>query len=429
MGKWTRGVSIIGASYTPFGNLLNTPALMGMTYRELLSWAAFEALENANITPKDVDSLLVANYQSETINTHATNAVAAEWLGLKQKPSLHFETACASGATGVRTAGSLIASGIDDIVLLVGVEIFNSMMDEETGIYRKQPAKRVSLDPVRWQDFVTYGFDQAYIHPFAFDLSAGMYVFPIEAYMQKYGLNFDQIEEAQSSAAISLRRNAARNPRAWFREEYSEIAKREGFSNALEYMKSDKNPFINWPARVSHMQVMADGAAALVLCPTEKAKQYTKTPVEVIGVGHGAGYSYNKDHLHLPTEMAAFDQAYKMADLNPKDIEYLGLHDCSVHQHFTVSEMAGYFEPGEAWKAIVEGRTAFDGDKPINTHGGCPSMGNVGPISGIAEIGEAVMQMRGECGDRQMKKPPKVAVCHALGAGPDYGVTVLKKED
>jgi acetyl-CoA C-acetyltransferase len=375
MGKWARGVSIIGAAYTPFGNVLETPAIKGMTYRELLSWAALEALESAGITPKDVDSLLVAHFQTEPVKTQSIHAVAAEWLGLKKKPSVKYETACVSGASGVRLASSLIASGIDDIVLL-----------------------------------------------------AGLSAFPILAYAKKHELTVDQVDEAQSAASISLRRNAARNPRAWYREEFAEIAKEAGFDNVMDYMKSTTyNPFVSWPVRAEHIYKCADGAAALVLCPAEDATKYTKTPVDVLGVGIAGGLPYYADPLNLPMEKAAFEQAYKMANLNPEEIEYLGLHDCMVHQHITVSEMAGYFAPGEAWRAIIEGRTAFDGDKPINTHGGTPSMGNTYDVSGIAEIGEAVLQMRGECDQRQIDPPPKVGVIHALGCGPTFGATVLRR--
>jgi len=429
MGKWARGVSIIGAAYTPFGNVLETPEIKGMTYRELLTWAVQEALESAGITPKDVDSLLVGHYQTETTKTQAINAVASDWLGMQKKPSYHYETACASGASGLRLAGSLIASGIDDIVVVSAVEILNSVIDEDLLEYRKQPGARVPIDPVDQFDFVLNGFDQAYQQPFALDLVGGLSAFPILAYSQKYDLTVDQVDEAQSAAAISLRRNAARNPRAWKREEYADIAKREGFSNAMDYMKSNKDPFVSWPVRANHLYVCADGAAALVLCPAEDAKKYTKTPVDLIGVGHAGGQPYFADPLNVTMEKAAFEQAYKMADLNPKDIDYFGLHDCMIHQHITESEMAGYFAPGEAWRAIIEGRTAFDGDKPINTHGGCPSMGNTYDASGIAEICEPVLQMRSECGERQMAHPPKVAVCHALGAGPNFGVTVLKRRN
>ena len=425
--KWSGAVSIIGAAYTPFGNVLETPAIKGMTYRELLSWAALEAMESARITPKDVDSLLVSNFSARSIQSGSIHAVAAEWLGLRSKPSVKFETACASGANGLRLGGSLIASGLDNIVLLVGVEVINSVIDDDVYKYRKQPAARKPIDPEVRVDFIRDGFDHAYIRPIAADVLAGLSGFHVLAYAKKHGLSIDQVDEAMCAAAINVRRNAARNPRALYRKEFKEIAQEAGYADVMEYMKSSNNPFVSWPVRVSGIYHNVDGAAALVVCPAEDAKKYTKTPVDVMGVGIAAGYPYEADPLNLVTEQSAFKQAYTMADLDPREIEYLALHDCFIHQHVTVSEVAGYFRPGEAWRAMIEGRTAFDGDKPINTHGGCSSMGNSYDVSGIAEIAETVLQMRGECGQRQMLIPPKCAVTHALGSGPTYGVTVLRR--
>jgi len=425
--QWSRGVSIIGAAYTPFGDVLETPAIKGMTYRELLSWASLEALESAGITAKDVDSLLVANFVAEGIKSESINAVAAEWLGLQNKPSVKFETACSSGANGLRLAGSLIASGLDDIVLVTGVEVTQSGIDDDLYKYRKQPAARIRIDPTLRVDFVRHGFDQAYFLPIAGDIAGGLTAFPMLAYAKKYGLSIDQVDEALCAAAISVRRNAARNPRAYVRKEYKDIAEEAGFSNVMDYMRSPKNPWVSWPIRASGCYLTVDGAAALVVCAAEDAKKYTKTPVDLVGVGTAAGLPYEADPLNIVSEQSSFKQAYAMADLNPQEIEYLAVHDCFIHQHITVSEMAGYFEPGEAWRAMIEGRTAFDGDKPINTHGGCSSMGNTFDASGIAEIAEAVLQMRGECGQRQIAVPPKCAVTHALGSGTNFGVTVLRR--
>jgi acetyl-CoA C-acetyltransferase len=426
--KWSRGVSIIGAAYTPFGNVLETPAIKGMTYRELISWAALEAMERAGITSKEVDSLLVAHYQTEPVITHCTHAVAAEWLGLKRKPSVTFETACASGISGVRLAGSLIASGIDDIVVVAAAEVLNSTIDEDLE-YRKQPAARIPLDFERQMEFVRRGFDQGYIHPIAADLVGGISVFPMLAYAKKYGLNIGQVDEAQCAASINLRRNAARNPRASQQKEFKDIAQEAGFSDVMSYMKSPYNPWLSWPVRTCHSYSPADGGAALVLCATEEAKKYTNKPIDLVGVGLAAGLFYEADPLNLTIEQSAFRQAYTMADLNPQEIDYLGLHDCFVHQHMTVSEMAGYFGPGESWQAIIEGRTAFDGDKPINTHGGCPSMGNAYDVSGIVEMAEATLQMMGKCDQRQIDSPPECSVVHALGSGPTFGVSVLRRRE
>jgi acetyl-CoA C-acetyltransferase len=109
-----------------------------------------------------------------------------------------------------------------------------------------------------------------------------------------------------------------------------------------------------------------------------------------------------------------------------REVEYMGIHDCNAQHYFTVTETAGYFRPGEGWKGVADGRTAHDGDRPVNTSGGRLALGH--PLGGAAgiEIAEAVSQMRGVCGARQMTTPPKQSVVQSFGAGFHVHVTVLK---
>ncbi len=152
-----------------------------MTNRELLSWAALDALKSAGITPKEVDTLLVSSFLPETLKSESIHAVAAEWLGLWNKPSVKFETACSSGASGLRLAGSLIASGLDDIALLAGAETVNSVLDEDLDKYRKQPAARLPIHPESRVDFLRGRFDNAYIRPIALDILAGLSIHNVPA--------------------------------------------------------------------------------------------------------------------------------------------------------------------------------------------------------------------------------------------------------
>jgi len=297
--------------------VLETPEIKGMTYWELLATAALGALENAGITPKDVDSLLVNQVQTQTVQTLTTNAVAAHWLGMTQKPSVRYETACSSGASGIRLAGSMIASGIDDIVLIVGAEILNSVGVEKENEFRKQPGIRQPIDRHYQSEIIMDCWDQAYIQPFT--LGGTGITSPLFPYAERYGVTFDQLDEARNAAAINLRRNAARNPKAMLRTEYKDIAKEAGFSDEREYLRSPQfNPFVNTITRISQFYVPADGASALVLCASEDAKKYTKTPVDVIGIGAASGSPYSADPYALPPETSAFDQAYKMANLDPQ---------------------------------------------------------------------------------------------------------------
>ena len=116
-----------------------------------------------------------------------------------------------------------------------------------------------------------------------------------------------------------------------------------------------------------------------------------------------------------------------MAGITGKNIDYLYVHDCMQVYQLILSETAGYFPKGQAWKAFIEDRTMFYADKPMNTSGGRHGKGHAFAASPGAETYEIVKQMRGEAGKRQCKKNIKLAVQHNHGYGMHSAVTVLKK--
>jgi acetyl-CoA C-acetyltransferase len=157
------------------------------------------------------------------------------------------------------------------------------------------------------------------------------------------------------------------------------------------------------------------------------AESFTDAPIDLIGFGTGVTIPYHEAEAVWEVEKEAFEQAYRMAGIVPyRDIDYMHVHDCMVNTHFATTETGGYFRPGEAWQAIIDGETAFDGDKPISTTGGRTSMGHAWSASAGAEIAEAVRQMRGECGERQIKPAPEVSVIHNIGHGIHINVSVLR---
>jgi acetyl-CoA C-acetyltransferase len=417
------------------GNVLDSPHLKGMTEKELLAWAVLEALNDAGIAPKDVDSHIVGNFMPETIKSKTIFATANEWLGLQKKSGYELDAACNLATQAIKLGGSLIASGMDEIVVSSGTSILCSIIDEDLPKFRKQPAARVPVPPELFGDYLLQGYDQAYVNPIVFDHSVHASAMPVIYYAQKYGLTIDQMDDALNSAAIAMRRGAVRHPKSllYKKDEYKDIAKKAGFTDLTKYMKSTRhNPYYCWPIRTSHCAQICDGAAAMVLCATENVKKYTtKPPIEVAGVGQAASMYYNPtpDLFDHPSDKAAFEQAYAMADLDPAQIDYLGIHDWSLHYHFLDPELAGYIPQGKAWKALIDGRTAFDGDRPIQTHGGECYFGNPFDPASIIDIAEAVQQMRGECGERQIYRPPKTAVVIGRGAGAGYGVSVLRRKE
>ncbi len=429
-GKWARGVSIIGGAYTPFGNVLEREELKNMTILDLAAWASLEALQDAGISPKEVDSLIVNHVASDIVKQVTTSAHVAAWLGLTDKTAFRMESACSSLESCLIAGGSMIASGMCDVALIVSPEIFLSTTDEKIGEYRKDPSKRVPLGSRDIIEVILTAYDQGYTNNLAFDPRSRSGGWPMTAYAKKYNVSIEDIEEALNIAAINMRHCAALNPRAMRRTEYEDIAREAGFDDAKEYLKSpEHNPYVSWPLRQLHSFTQADGAAAVVLCATEIAQQYVKVPIEVAGVAVSSGWWFYPDPFSIRQEKTTGNRAYQMADLNPSEIEYLTVHDTTVAQHLWIPETAGYIEPGNGWRAIIEGRTALGGDRPINLHGGMSSFGNASTGTNGAEIVECLQQMRNECGSRQIDPPPHVSVHWSWGGGPSVGVSVLRRSE
>jgi acetyl-CoA C-acetyltransferase len=343
--------------------------------------------------------------------------VVADWIGMRGKPGFHHETACSSTNVGLRHAVVTVASGLHDIVLSGGVETTNSRPVKGKPAHIREAVSQAEL----WYE-CNYGADQAYWYHTGIALGVDE---PSLFYAKKYGLTLKQMDETLAHAAINNRRNGVRNPLATFvHQEFPEEAREHGFNDVMEYMFSNFNPKLGLLMRPFYGPIVADGASALIVCPTEIARNFSDHPIEVIGIGSSTAVGY---HNSEDIEKEAFAQAYQMAKINPyRDIDYMHVHDCMINTHFTATELGGYFRPGEAWCAIQEGRTTYDGDKPLSTTGGRNSMGHAWCASAGAEIAEAVRQMRGLCNDRQIKPVPEVSVVHNLGHGLHCNVSVLR---
>ena len=118
-----------------------------------------------------------------------------------------------------------------------------------------------------------------------------------------------------------------------------------------------------------------------------------------------------------------------MTGIKPEEIDLFFANDFIITSHLISAEIAGYLPKGEGWKYIIDGRTAYDGDKPINTNGGRTSFGHAHAASGLADLYEAVLQMRGEAGEHQVKKLPKTTMLRGYGGGQNVAVSVIRTKD
>jgi len=167
-----------------------------------------------------------------------------------------------------------------------------------------------------------------------------------------------------------------------------------------------KSPMVASPLRVFDCAPSSDGAAAVVLCPLDQAKQYTDTPVEIVGSGQASdslALHHRKDICTMNATKAATQRALKMASLTVDDVDV-----AEVHDNFTISEILaiediGFFPKGEGGRATEEGRTSLDGDVAVNTSGGLKARGDPIGATGVAQAVEIVNQLRGAADKRQVK--------------------------
>jgi acetyl-CoA acetyltransferase len=311
-------------------------------------------------------------------------------------------------------------------VLVISGEILNSEM-------KFDPTAREPLSPVDVWAVTDYGGDQEYYYPNWYSVANIYGAFPILAYAKKYNVPMDKIEDSLMSITHHLRRCSALNPRAYMQETLESEAHSRGFKDVKEYWTSKYNPYMAYPIRVMNSLNIADGATAYVVTKSDIAKRHTDVPIDILGFDWrifsmtewygGSG----EDPSYWPAVREAFRNAYKMARIEPSDLDYLHIHDCMHSEYFTTAELSGYLRKGEAWRAYSENRIDFDGDKPLNCSGGRHGVGHAFAASGGADLYDIVKQMQGKAGRRQIKPEPETVAWHNTGYGQHCSVTVLRR--
>jgi acetyl-CoA acetyltransferase len=410
--KLGRGVALVGAGMSKFGvhQDLNTRDLLVEAFQEMR-----HSVPN-NFDPKDIEALYLGNAAAELWEAQAsTAAMMVSSLGLVPIPAMKIEDACASGGVALREGIIAIASGLYDMVLVGGTERMNTL-------------------PTDWNTMTLACFsDTIYEGAAGFSFPA-LYASMATAYMAKYGVVHDDLLKV----AIKNHQNGALNQKAHFQQTIKEImdariarAKQKNeilpiWTNEIDFLRDSRaNPIIAWPNTLYDCCPVSDGAACVLLVAEEIAKNFTDTPIHIIGTGQASGYDLNdRDTLtSIPATRFAARQAYDMANVTAQDIKIAEVHDC-----FTIAEIMaiadlGFFNEGkEAAAAAGEGKTSRNGIKPINTSGGLKCKGHPVGASGVAMAVELFEQMNGKAGNRQVNKDVNLALMHNVGA---HGTTVV----
>ena len=414
---------ITGVGCTKFGSVLETPEIKGLTFHELACEAAFEAMDEAGIDPKEIDAFYIGSMVSHISHLYSHHTQLADWLGLQLKPGLHFATACSTTNTGLGLAAMGVASGKFRNVLVLGCEILSSTATDD-------PLKREALDPSTLWYWTDFGVDQIYGYHHSYDIATAYGGLPTLGYAKKYKVPMEKMDDAMCAVHRAVRIHSARNKKAYVQTTLEQEAKKAGFKDIYAFWKSRKNPYLAWPTRVKSALNTVDGASAMIVSSKKEAKGYfKKDPISLEGF-HWSSSNYpwyGSDPTDWAIDNTAFSTALRMAKVKPKDIGYLDVHDCMQIYQLIQAETCGYFKKGEAWEAFLEGRTLYKGDKPMNTSGGRHGKGHAFAASAGASIYEAVKQMRGEAKGRQIPDEPEVSVVHNHGYGMHSAVSVLKR--
>ncbi|MBI5015909.1 MAG: thiolase domain-containing protein [Deltaproteobacteria bacterium] len=383
-----RSVSIIGVGTTNFG------VLEGTGIKEMASLACNRAIVDAGIDRKQVQSFYLGNYIGGILVGQETLApVVACELGLQKTTACtKVEGACCSSGIALRQAYLLIAAGVYDFVLVGGVE---KMSSASTAKNTEALAAGMDKDKEGYTGLTFPGY---------FGLVA-------QRHMHEFGTTIEQI----GMVSVKNRQNAVRNPRARFRKE-----------TTLEAVLASR--LITDPLKLMDCCPIADGAAAAVLCPTEMAREFSPSPIEVLGSGHGLGQStsYAMDGPSCTCTVYAAREAFARAGIAPSDVDVAEVHDCFTIAEIVDTEDIGFFERGRGGPAVEEGLTRVDGRIPINPSGGLLSKGHPVGATGLGQIYELVKQLRGE--HENQVKDAEIGLAMNLGAsGLVSTVTILRR--
>ena len=375
-----RKVAIVGTGHTPFTFATEKTSI------ELFSEAAMDAINEAKLTPKDIQALYLGNCLGDFTEGQAMiQSYAANDIGAFHIPATRFEGACASSSLAVRDAFIWVASGYYDVVLVGGTERAASM--------------GTALATRTFSMFTDshYEFPAGLTFPAIFALLAHLYA-------KRYGIRLEKLKEQMALVSVQSHYYGKSNPKAQFQKEITVDKVLNGFMVSSPLQLLDCCPF-------------SDGAAAMVLVSEEKAREITDKPVYITGIGQASSgrLSAQKDYLpRLRAREVSAKQAYEMAGVGPGDIDVCELHDCFSIAALIAAESLGFFEFGKSGEAWEKGETKIGGKIPIDVSGGLKAKGHPIGATGASQVIEIYHQLRGECGERQVEGA-KIGMTDTLG--------------
>lgn len=378
-------VAIIGIGIHPFGR---TPARSGLQQG---AYAARLALKDAGVEWRDIEFAFGGS-------ASAGNADAlGNELGLTGIPFINVANGCATGGSSLMTAYNAIRSGAYDIGLVAGFD------KHDRGAFNADPE---AMGLGRW-----YG-------ELGLMMTTQFFAMKIQRYMHDYGISADTLARVAEKAFI----NGSLNPNAWRRTPV-----------ALEEIAGSM--MVNNPLTKYMFCSPSEGGVALVLCRADKAKNYSAKPVYLKSAVLKSR-RYGSFEVFAPSQalqqvdgptVDASRAAFEMAGVGPKDIHVAQLQDTESGAEVMHMAENGFCEHGEQEQLIQSGATRIGGSMPVNTDGGCLANGEPIGASGLRQVYENVLQLRGEAGAHQVPGNPRLGYTHVYGAPGISAVTILQR--
>ena len=382
-----RAVAVIGAGKTPFG------AFPDRDLRSLAVEAGEKCLRNAGAAPSRIESFYLGNFSGPAFvgQNHLAPYVSTA-LKIEDVPSTRIEAACASSGSAFYHAWTEVAAGVHDIVMVVGVE------------------KMTSQTTARTSEILAEAGDCAG-EMRAGNTFASLFAMIARRHMHDFGTK----KEHLASIAVKNHANGALNPEAHMRKTIT-----------LEQAMNGK-PIAD-PLNIYDCSLISDGAAAVILAPLERAREFTDKPVRVLGIAQASDYvalDEKADITTFPAVRRAGERAYALAGIGPEGVDFAELHDCFTIAEIIASEDLGFCKRGEGGPYAFNGCTLRGGPRPINTSGGLKAKGHPVGATGVSQICDLVKQIRGEAGELQIPRA-RVGLAENLGgSGATCVVTIL----
>ncbi len=381
-----RDVSIIGVGQVPVGEHWD------MSLRELGYGALSAALRDARL--ERIDALYVGNMLSgELTGQEHVGAMIADFAGLRGIEAVKIEAACGSGAAALRIGYIAVAGGLADFVAVMGIE---KMTDKQGSTVTS--ALAMAADG-----------DYEALHGLSF---VSINALLMRRYMHEHGYK----KEDFAPFAINAHANAMNNPNAMF---HSRVTPKQFIEAKM----------IADPINLLDSSPIADGAACVILAPAAMAKEFSDRPVRIrasaIATDSVAVHD-RRDPLFLEGGAISAHKAYAMAGVGPNDIDLFEVHDAFTIMSALSLEAAGFAARGKGVGLALDGQIGLEGRIPITTLGGLKARGHPVGATGMYQIAEVALQLRGEAGAGQVSGARLGMAQNIGGSGATVVTTILE---